>query len=529
MTELNGDTVRPGSRPAAEVPAVDAMTLPATADTDPSASAPAEGGASVLFGRGLLYVAVWSLQLLSALIVSPVLAHLLPPGEFGQLASAIALHQVLVVLAVVGLDQVLVLVRAELGHDRPARSLIAVGLVLACVLTVVAAVTAPVWSEQLGFTGSARILVITIAWTPPAAGIQLVGVLLLSQDRLKAFSVVSILSSIGGQLVGLGILLGSGSRLASSYASGNLVTLLLTLVVALVLARPRWRGIGEGDLVRRALVLGLPLMISSLAVYVLNAGDRLVIQRLLGAAEAGRYQIAYTVGNLAVLLLSVTSGAWAPRIAAIRDEAARWVMIGAARDGLMRLMAPVMLGMTLGAPLLLVIVAPASYAPSDLLVVVFLVALAAFPVLVGTATGRALITLRRTREVAVAAIAAAVVNIVLNLVLVPHWELSGAALATVVAFATQAGVQRLALMRRATLPRMRVRIWLPAALAVTVSAATLVLPQSLGWAVGRAAVALLCLPWLLHLLRSLRQADGPLAAGTLPDEPAEPAPSPAGA
>ena len=31
-----------------------------------------------MFGRGMLYVAVWSLQLLSAVVVYPVLAHLLP-------------------------------------------------------------------------------------------------------------------------------------------------------------------------------------------------------------------------------------------------------------------------------------------------------------------------------------------------------------------------------------------------------------------------------------------------------------------
>ena len=65
--------------------------------------------------RGLLYVVVWSLQIVSGSLVSPVLAHLMGPAEFGQLASAIALHQVLIVLAVLGIDQALILQRAEAG------------------------------------------------------------------------------------------------------------------------------------------------------------------------------------------------------------------------------------------------------------------------------------------------------------------------------------------------------------------------------------------------------------------------------
>ena len=94
------------------------------------APAPAEtrkaGGLSDLFGRGLLYVVVWSLQIVSATLVSPVLAYLLGPSEFGQLASAIALHQVLIILAVLGLDEALVQQRAEDGDDRTARGLVTV-------------------------------------------------------------------------------------------------------------------------------------------------------------------------------------------------------------------------------------------------------------------------------------------------------------------------------------------------------------------------------------------------------------------
>ncbi|WP_110004565.1 lipopolysaccharide biosynthesis protein [Geodermatophilus normandii] len=473
-----------------------------------------EDVASTLFGRGMLYVAVLAAQMVSSVLVSPILAHLLPPREFGELASAIAVHQVLVVLAVAGIDQALVQIRATSDDDRPARALVLLALVLACALTAVAALTVPWWGHELGFAPSSPILVTVIGWTVPASATLVVSALLLSQDRLGAFSLLNILSAVGGQFSGLVILIGGGYRTANAYALGGLGSLALVLVLGLVLVRPRWsRRIGP-DVARRALALGIPLMVSGLAIYVLNAGDRLVVQRLLGPEEAGRYQIAYTVGNVAVLLLSMVSAAWAPRIAAIADEDRRWALIGHSRDGLIALMAPAITGITLAAPLVLTLVAPESYRPGALLPVVFLVALAGFPVLAGSGTGRALVTLERTGPLAWSAVIAAVVNVGLNILLVPHLDLSGAALATLVAFTIQAVLHRAWLPAGIVWPRTPLAVLLPPTLAVAVCAATLLLPQSTEWDLGRFALAVVCLPWFLHRLRIAQGKPGLLRRPT---------------
>ena len=70
--------------------AVEQPASPGALSTDTGSTAVARGS-SVLFGRGLLYVVVWSMQLVVSSLISPVLAHLMPPAEFGVLASAIAL------------------------------------------------------------------------------------------------------------------------------------------------------------------------------------------------------------------------------------------------------------------------------------------------------------------------------------------------------------------------------------------------------------------------------------------------------
>lgn len=472
-----------------------------------------EEGTHTLFGRGMLYVVVWSIPVVSAAVVSPVLAHLLPPSQFGLLASGIALHQVMIVLAVVGLDQVLILARAEAHSDTPARSYVAIGLALACATTSTAVGSAPWWSRELGFPGPAGIVLVTLAWTVPAAGLQLITVLLMSQDRLRAFAFLVVVSGVGAHTIGLGMVLATGSRTASTYALGYLTAMTAVLVAGLVLVRPRWRGLADMHLVRRGLGLGIPLSIGALAAHVLTAGDRLVIQRLLGPVEAGRYQIAYIIGYLGATVLHLTAGAWAPRIAAVRDEAQRWALLAHAREGLIKLMSPVILGLTLAAPLALTVVAPPSYRPEHLMPVVFFVALAGFPLLFCSVFERALVTLRRGRVLAVSAIVAATVNIGLNLAFVPIWGIVGSAAATLLAYALQAFIQRMALPRTVTLPGPRLVVVTGALVAVALSALSLLLPQTPAWNLARFSIAVVCLPWLFLELRRAR------SNGTVPGEP----------
>src|SRR5450759_3713613 len=119
---------------------------------------------SGLFGRGLLYVVVLSFQTVAATIVSPVLAHLIGPGEFGRLAAAIALYQLLTALAVLGLDQAIVLQCAEDGNSRVARGLVSVALGLILVVVGAAALTSRLWGPALGFDGASPLLCVTLLW-----------------------------------------------------------------------------------------------------------------------------------------------------------------------------------------------------------------------------------------------------------------------------------------------------------------------------------------------------------------------------
>jgi O-antigen/teichoic acid export membrane protein len=473
-----------------------------------TANANAQPESNHLFGRGMLYVVVWALQLIAGTVVSPVLAYALGPTEFGALASAIALHQVLSVLALLGLDQALVLQRADDPTGRTARGLVTVGIALSFGVTLILTATGGLWATTLGFDGFSPLVLAVILWTAPGAVVQAILALLVAEDRLRAFTWVSALSAVGGQLVGL-LLLFFVHRDATTYAWGGVVSQFLAMFIGIALTRPLLRGLFDWPVAWRAIKLGAPLAIGGLGYFVLNAGDRIVIQRLIGPAEVGRYQVAYVVGYTVVLLLSFTSSAWLPRFAAVKDEAERWMLSAQSRDELYRLLIPVVFAVTLAAPVALRLVAPSSFDQETLLPVVFLVALSAYPVAAEGATARLLITLRRGKTVAGITLIAAAVNVGLNFLLVPVMGIAGAAAATVVAFLLVAILQRRALPRTPAWVGTPTRLLLAIAASVLLAAASMLLPQTDAWNIGKFVIAAACLPWFFVVLGRARRGPTP--------------------
>ncbi len=490
----------PGSGPGARGPVAD----PRQDEAQERASS------STLFGRGLLYVVVAGAQLVSSAVASPVLAHVLgDPASLGTLALAISVHQLLMAVVLLGLDHAVVLRFAQDGDDRAARALATAALLAATTCTALVWVTAGWWAPAFGFTDR-PVLLLTVLWTVPTAGVFVALGLLLAADRLRPYALVTLVSAVGGQVLGVVLVLAhvqtAGPTGVSRYVTGLLVADALGAVVGLCLARPRLRGALSWPVLAPAVAFGVPLVLNSLSGFVLNAGDRIVLQRLAGPAEVGRYQIAYTVGYVATQVIGLTSATWTPRFAAVADRALRWELIGATRDTIYRLLSPVVLGITLGAPVVLRVIAPATFEPAGLLVVVYVVVLSAYAGAAGSATGRMLVIERRTRLLAVVSLAVAASNIGLNLVLVPSWGASGAAVATLVAFCAQSAAQRWCARGLGTFPRATRRLHAEILLVSAVAGATVLLPQDPVTNAVRFALALACLPWCLVLLRRARRA-----------------------
>ena len=468
-----------------------------------------DSAASGLFGRGMVYVLVWSSQLVVSSLVSPVLAHLLPSTQFGYLSTSIALYQLFSVLMIFGLDQALVMEHGDGGTRRAsAPRIVFLAAGVATLLTVGLVLTGRTWAHAAGFPGFHGIVLLAVLWSGPGAANLVLMALLRAQDRLAAFVAVNLLTSIGGQLGGVVVLL-AGARSAGAYGWAGVIVQYVALVLGLVLVRPRTRGLLDREWATRVLGAGSALVAAAVAMFLLNTGDRVLLQRLDGADSVARYQIAYIVGSVPILLLTFLNQAWLPRILEIGDRRRQWRVLSGSRDLLLLVVAPAVTALVVIAPVALRILAPASYGVDSLEPVVFWVAIAAVPVADCAASTRALVALRRTRAVTVATGVAAVLNVLLNLVLIPTMHVTGAALATFLAYTAQA------LTARALLGWQRQPLDTPGRRAMVVvlvfaalsALAALPLPATPVWLVARVFAGLALLGSALVQLVRAESAD----------------------
>ena len=106
------------------------------------------------------------------------------------------------------------------------------------------------------------------------------------------------------------------------------------------------------------------------------------------------------------------------------------------------LLIPVVIGLAAWAPLFLAVWVPPSFHPDELTPIVAIVAICTFPFGQFVANLRALMSEGKTGRAAVATLIAAVVNIGLNLAMVPFLGITGSAIATVLSYALCARLTR---------------------------------------------------------------------------------------
>jgi O-antigen/teichoic acid export membrane protein len=454
-----------------------------------------------LFGRDSLYLLFWFLQVAIGALATPVATRLLGTAEFGTWAAANAVMQVLFVLGGLGLSIAVQKWFEDHGADA-ARRLLTLSIVAAVLVTALAHLTGPLWSEPLGFGGYEGAVRLAVLWAGTSAVTAALLAMLRSQDRLLPFSVVSLLQSVVAEILSL-LLLVVLEPTGEAFVLGRLAAQALAVVVGLA-----FTGLGrlrrsDLPLTRGALLFGLPLVPAMLGSFVLGAADRFLIQEQLGQVAVAQYSVAYNLAALPLLVISVVNSVWLPRFFAAGAGADGDALTAASRDALYRLLAPVMVGLSVAAPLLLRLWAPPSYRPDELLVVTAVVVVSAVPYAAGYSATRVLLATGRSRAVAVAALVASIVNVLLNLWWIPVWGILGAALATAVAYSTQ---HLLLLLPTRGRPFGTTHAGIAQALAgVALALSVVLLPTGPGGLVLRAVLAVACLGWFGSVYLTIRR------------------------
>jgi O-antigen/teichoic acid export membrane protein len=257
------------------------------------------------------------------------------------------------------------------------------------------------------------------------------------EERARAFfltTMLNVLAAIALTVV-LVVVLEEGARglLLGSYASGG--------AFVLVLITMQWRRLSlrfDPALLRRLFRFGLPTMPAEVSLYALNFADRLIILRSLGAAEAGLYSLGVKFAQAVNVLVRGFQLAWPPLAYSIREDGEARRVYATVVTLFVAGCAWAVAGMWLFSRWIVrALAAPKFFDSFEVIglisVAVTLYALYLVLVVILGRTGRTELNLP-------AAVGGLVVNVALNLALVPPLGIVGAGLALVASYLVVLGL-----------------------------------------------------------------------------------------
>lgn len=396
------------------------------------------GGLSALLKDVGVYALASFLTPLLSLILAPFLTHRFTLDEYGHYVLITAALSFLQVITQLGLGPALVRAYTyEYSDENSRRAVVGTTYML---ITVVSGLVFVLGFWAAPSIAAAFLHQVSLA---PVVRLALVGLLLQnvsqpgltllrSQYRKGAYTILSVLSVVimlGANIVLVGYLRMSlaGAVLAIALGYAAVAAVLVPYVImqsSFALRR---------DVLLSLLVVGLPTLPSFAATWALSLADRYLLELFTSPSAVAVYSIGYTIGwVLTSLVVTPFMTAWGVRLFQIaRQENASEVFRLVFRFyGFVLLWAG--FGLAACGPFVIDVLFPASYRAGDAVVAI----------VSGSAVFNGLYFVfsvgpqvrKKLWLVPLYFGSSALINIVLNLLMIPWWGIDGAALATLVGY-----------------------------------------------------------------------------------------------
>jgi O-antigen/teichoic acid export membrane protein len=236
-------------------------------------------------------------------------------------------------------------------------------------------------------------------------------------------------SLVGGLIFALALDLG----LAGIFV-GILCAETLVLVLRTYLTRSAYAWSFDRGLLRDLLRFGVPLVPVTVSFWIFTAADRVVVGKVAGLEQLGYYSVAVTVTLVFVVITSAVSQAWLPRALHLfeHDRDAASEAIGLSLTYYVFGLGMLATTAAAVAPEVTALLAGPEYAPAAEAIPLLCLGAVAFGSASITSSGMTM--MHRNGILAWVSLAAAGVNIIAALVLVPPFGIVGAAAASLVGY-----------------------------------------------------------------------------------------------
>lgn len=422
-----------------------------------------------------------------AIVLVPVYARELGASNYGVVAiinTTLSLTMMVVTLALPQAFFRAYLLESKTDRDRAAVIGTSVGLRLVVSvigLAVFSALTVPLAAALLP-AGAPPILIGLIGPIVFLDSINLVPLSILrAQRRPAAYAAISFSRAILGSLLIVVLVVGFDLGILGVLL-GSLTSAFVTTAAGIVMFARRgvWTVRLDRDLARRMLAFGVPLVPASVALWTLNFSDRYIINAVVGELAVGQYSAGYTLGLVTnAFAIAPFTLAWGATYWEIAEQPDARATIARVLTFFLALASLVALALSALATDVFRIFLTPDFEPGR-----FVTPFSAFGyVLYGTYTvvSTGLNIEGQTRRVPVIVGAVAIVNVVLNLVLVPTVGYIGAGISTLVGYGLLALASGTASHRFYPVPWDVPRAVAILAVAMSLAAAAVLGPDHAAW------------------------------------------------
>jgi O-antigen/teichoic acid export membrane protein len=393
------------------------------------------GKHSVIYGLGGLVSRILAVLLL------PLYTRYLSPSDYGKVETLIAFTTVLGILLAMGITSAFFRFYFDSTDPDHRRLVVRTSFWFVMGMATVGLVVGLALSHELAvwlFGSASATDLVAASFVGLWAGMNWAQItnVFRAEERSLAYvsaTVANILITVGATLV-----------LVVGFEQGPLGvivgTFTGTLAVYFVLLVYRREQLGlqfDRHLLREMNRFGIPLVPTAVFLWVTNFSDRLFLVKLTNTHEVGLYSVGVRIASAMVLLLTAFRTAWPAFAYSIDEEREARSTYAFVLTYLVVATTWVATGLTLLSPWIVQWLTAPAFSSASRVVGPLSFAAVAFGgyIVVAIGVGRA----RRTQFNWVVTGAAAAVNIVLNLLLIPRYGMMGAAVATVAAYVTMFG------------------------------------------------------------------------------------------
>jgi len=264
-----------------------------------------------------------------SLLLLPLFTAYLAPVDYGVIAMLGLLGFLLVPVFTLGLGTSMGLSYFELSGEGDRKSAtIWTAFTILLASSIVMVLIGTLFSGEISvllFRSDAYAGLVVLSILATAAGILSLPFTLALQleERAALFVTLSTVSSLASILLTflMVVVLRAGVRGYVLAGLWSQVLIFLAFLAPSAVRKIRWDGKVARDLLRH----GYPMIPAFAGIFVLQQGNRYILEHFRGLGELGLYTVGHNIGFAMTLLVNAFSGAWSPYFLSFtgREEEAR--------------------------------------------------------------------------------------------------------------------------------------------------------------------------------------------------------------